>query len=202
MHVNVFAALHLTNSAMPHLARNARILHLSSRAAQLHLPGVGLYSMSKAAIESITGTYADEMEGLLFATGIPGEVDTGMQADLRDAEAIRNLRRRFRIGVAVGDLRPSPSGALAEARRNLSLRSTVGDIRRCEISRSLLLHHFQRPTHRGFRHEIDRFVEMIDRDGIPALQQVSHFPFRPIQIDQQTSAADADREPETIDRFG
>ena len=52
MNVNFFVAFHLINVLVPQFAEGAHILCLSSRAAELHIPGIGIYCISKAALES------------------------------------------------------------------------------------------------------------------------------------------------------
>jgi NAD(P)-dependent dehydrogenase (short-subunit alcohol dehydrogenase family) len=83
MNVNFFAAFQLINVLIPQFADGARVLSVSSRAAELHLPGLGMYCVSKAALESLTGSYQVELAKVSVSTCIPGEVDTDMQSDLR-----------------------------------------------------------------------------------------------------------------------
>ena len=83
MNVNFFAAFQLINVLIPQFADGARVLSASSRAAELHLPGLGMYCVSKAALESLTGAYQVELAKVSVSTCIPGEVDTDMQSDLR-----------------------------------------------------------------------------------------------------------------------
>ncbi len=87
MNVNFFAAFHLTNVLIPRFADGARVLAVSSRAAQRQSPGVSLYCASKAALESLIGSYQAELARVGVSACIPGEVDTDMQADLREGSS-------------------------------------------------------------------------------------------------------------------
>ncbi len=61
-----------------------RVLNLSTRSAFATFPGLSLYCMSKHALHSLSRSLQLELPPTIaVAELIPGEVDTGMQADLR-----------------------------------------------------------------------------------------------------------------------
>ena len=81
------APLLLTTGLLDLLADGARVLSLSTRSAHATLPGVSLYAMGKHAQHSaITSLRIELAPDVLVASVIPGEVDTGMQADLREPD--------------------------------------------------------------------------------------------------------------------
>ena len=78
------APLLLTTGLLDVLAPGARVLSLSTRAAHATFPGIGIYAAAKHAQHSVTTSLRLELAPeVLVASLIPGEVDTGMQADLR-----------------------------------------------------------------------------------------------------------------------
>jgi benzil reductase ((S)-benzoin forming) len=78
------APLLLTTGLRDVLSSGARVLSMSSRAARATFPGVSMYAMAKHAQDSVTTSLRLELAPeVLVASAIPGEVDTGMQADLR-----------------------------------------------------------------------------------------------------------------------
>ena len=87
MSINVTTPLLLTNGLLPHFKKSTRVLNLSSRAAELTVPGMGAYCMSKHALLALTEAYQqDDRSSFLCGHVIPGEVDTGMQAELREQD--------------------------------------------------------------------------------------------------------------------
>ena len=69
------------------MPEGGRILNLSTRSAQETFPGLGLYCMSKHALRSVGQSLQMELApGIAVAELIPGEVDTAMQADLRQPD--------------------------------------------------------------------------------------------------------------------
>ena len=78
--VNVLAPLALTQLALPLLtARGGLIVNLSSDAAVGGYPGWGGYGASKAALDLITRTLADELRGVGAVAVDPGDMRTEMQ---------------------------------------------------------------------------------------------------------------------------
>ena len=83
---NVTGPLFLTQKLLPHLAPRARILHISSGAAQRAFPGWGCYCASKAALNMVYRVLSAELQGLGVAVGSarPGVVETAMQGRIRE----------------------------------------------------------------------------------------------------------------------
>ncbi|MGB5136418.1 MAG: SDR family NAD(P)-dependent oxidoreductase [Prochlorococcaceae cyanobacterium] len=78
------APARLATSLAPLMVEGGRVLNLSTRSAHDTFPGLSLYCMSKHALHSISNSLRLELPATLaVAELIPGEVDTGMQADLR-----------------------------------------------------------------------------------------------------------------------
>jgi benzil reductase ((S)-benzoin forming) len=78
------APLLLTTGLTDVLSGGARVLSISTRSAHATFPGVAMYAMAKHAQHSVTTSLRLELAPeVLVASAIPGEVDTGMQADLR-----------------------------------------------------------------------------------------------------------------------
>jgi benzil reductase ((S)-benzoin forming) len=66
-----------------------RVLNLSTRSAFATFPGLSLYCMSKHALHSLSRSLQLELPpSIAVAELIPGEVDTGMQADLRAPDPV------------------------------------------------------------------------------------------------------------------
>ena len=77
--VNVLAPLALTQLALPLLtASKGLIVNLSSDAAVVGYPGWGGYGASKAALDLITLTLADELRGVGVVAVDPGDMRTEM----------------------------------------------------------------------------------------------------------------------------
>lgn len=84
MEVNVIAPMILTNQLSGNLAKGSRILLVSSRAGDNVGPGLGLYCISKTAVDRYTQSLQLDMpHGVLAASVHPGDIDTDMQGDLR-----------------------------------------------------------------------------------------------------------------------
>jgi NAD(P)-dependent dehydrogenase (short-subunit alcohol dehydrogenase family) len=62
-HTNVFGLLNTTNAFLPYFrARRAgTIVNISSQGGSLNLTGVGIYCASKAAVDSLSDTWAKEL---------------------------------------------------------------------------------------------------------------------------------------------
>ncbi|MCP9927492.1 SDR family NAD(P)-dependent oxidoreductase [Cyanobium sp. CH-040] len=78
------APARLATGLAPLMVNGGRVLNLSTRSAHESFPGLSLYCMSKHALHAISKSLRLELP-VTLAVGelIPGEVDTGMQADLR-----------------------------------------------------------------------------------------------------------------------
>ena len=84
------------------------MLNLSTRSAFATFPGLSLYCMSKHALHSLSRSLQLELPpSIAVAELIPGEVDTGMQADLRAPDpAAFALADFFRVNQS--NLIPAP----------------------------------------------------------------------------------------------
>jgi NAD(P)-dependent dehydrogenase (short-subunit alcohol dehydrogenase family) len=82
--VNVLAAVTLTRLALPALRRaKGRVVNISSGAAAGRIPGWGAYSISKAALNTLTQVLAGEEPEITAIALRPGVVDTQMQVTIR-----------------------------------------------------------------------------------------------------------------------
>ena len=78
------------------MPEGGRVLNLSTRSAQETFPGLGLYCMSKHALRSVTRSLQLELAPRIAVTElIPGEVDTAMQADLREPDPVTFAMAEF-----------------------------------------------------------------------------------------------------------
>jgi NAD(P)-dependent dehydrogenase (short-subunit alcohol dehydrogenase family) len=85
---NVFAPLALVQLALPRLAPNAAVVHVTSDAAVEPYDGWGGYGSSKAALEQLTAILAAEHPELRIYTVDPGDMRTQMQQDAFPGEDI------------------------------------------------------------------------------------------------------------------
>ncbi|KDQ12732.1 hypothetical protein BOTBODRAFT_34192 [Botryobasidium botryosum FD-172 SS1] len=82
--VNFFSLLHTLQAALPHLReRKGRVIFISSGAAVGKTAAWGPYNASKAAMNSLARTLANEEEDIVCVALRPGVVDTDMQTSLR-----------------------------------------------------------------------------------------------------------------------
>jgi benzil reductase ((S)-benzoin forming) len=84
---NFFAPTLLNQKFTSTLKRNLRIMHISSNAADLALPGLMQYCVSKNALEKGTQCFNSELNSkeIYFANLRPGMIDTDMQKKLRES---------------------------------------------------------------------------------------------------------------------
>jgi NAD(P)-dependent dehydrogenase (short-subunit alcohol dehydrogenase family) len=87
--VNVFGILRMNRAVLPHMKRqrSGLLLHVSSGAGRLVIPGMGLYCASKFAMEALAETYRYELasQGIdsmviepgAYATPIMGKLEKG-----------------------------------------------------------------------------------------------------------------------------
>ncbi|KAK1914996.1 hypothetical protein P3342_011925 [Pyrenophora teres f. teres] len=82
--VNVRAPLLLTGAVVPHLRAPGRIINMSSIGGRRGFPNFSLYSGSKAAIEGITRSLAQELgeAGHTVNAVAPGPVESDMLSDV------------------------------------------------------------------------------------------------------------------------
>jgi len=101
MSVNLWGPIWLCRALVPHMrqARRSDVIMISTIAAQALVPGVGVYAVSKAALEAMAHTLAREEKphGMRVNIIAPGLVDTdmgrrivkatGRGADIRSADS-------------------------------------------------------------------------------------------------------------------
>lgn len=89
--VNVFGPYLCTRAVLPHMLDrgSGRVINISSGAAEKNIRGISAYTVSKAALERLSGTLAAEVEGsgIVVTTLRPGVVDTAMQTQIRQSPA-------------------------------------------------------------------------------------------------------------------
>ena len=79
MKINVLGPVLMTKAALPHFSKSgSSVVNLSSVLSQSFIPGMALYSASKAAINSLTGALAIELapKGIRVNAILPGATDT------------------------------------------------------------------------------------------------------------------------------
>jgi NAD(P)-dependent dehydrogenase (short-subunit alcohol dehydrogenase family) len=89
--VNLIGPYLCSRAVLPHMLErgSGRIINVSSGAAEMNLIGASAYCASKAALERLSATLAEEVAGtgLKVTTLRPGIVDTAMQALIRETPA-------------------------------------------------------------------------------------------------------------------
>lgn len=97
LETNLLAPLLMTHELLPHLVPGQRILNISSGAANLPLPGLMPYCVSKAAMQLAMQCLNLELisRGIHCANLRPGLLDTRMQAQLRAADLHQLPNRDF-----------------------------------------------------------------------------------------------------------
>lgn len=75
--LNLTAVWLCTTIAARHMKENGRVINISSRAAEMTVPGSGHYGAAKAAVNSLTKGFAQELGPRIRVNGImPGAVPT------------------------------------------------------------------------------------------------------------------------------
>ena len=137
--LNLFAAVHVTQCALPALKKShGRVINISSAAAVFPIPFQAFYSASKAAMETLTGAWRSELAAFGVSVGALrlGDVKTGFTAARqKTAKGDDEYGGRISRSVAVME-RDEQNGmapeqiakALVRAakRRRLPLVTTVG----------------------------------------------------------------------------
>lgn len=78
--INMFGPLYIASEAAKRLSDGGRIINFSSSVAKFPVPGAGLYSAAKKAVESFTESWARELgaRDITVNTVIPGATSPGM----------------------------------------------------------------------------------------------------------------------------
>lgn len=104
MNNNVRGPFFLTKAVLPHLARGARIINISSAAVRLEGPTFITYCMAKAAVEMFTRVLAKQLgeRGITVNSVGPGyttgETNTDVMEDPQIADQIRQATQLGRFG--------------------------------------------------------------------------------------------------------
>ncbi len=97
--INYLAPLLITHDLLPWITKGQRILHITSGAANLAIPGLMPYCTTKAAMQSAIHCLNAEMNAneIYCATLRPGMMDTPMTCQLKNADAKILPNRDFYI---------------------------------------------------------------------------------------------------------
>lgn len=99
--VNVKGTIFTVQKALPLLSEGASIIMTGSIASVKGLPGMGIYSASKAALRSLARTWTLELQQRKIRVNVisPGSIDTatfdGISQDVRDAFTTKIPMARF-----------------------------------------------------------------------------------------------------------
>ena len=101
--VNVRGVYETTRAAAPHLREGGRIINIGSFLGKKSLPGFGAYNATKAAVDSLSRTWAHELASrkITVNTVAPGSIDTEMNPDSDQnpgAEFQKSLNPQGRYG--------------------------------------------------------------------------------------------------------
>lgn len=125
--INLLGPVMMCRLAAPYLREvRGRVVNVTSHGAQLVIPGASAYSASKAALNQVSKTFAAEEPAIAVILFIPGEVDTAMQAVIREkgkGKTTDDIYRFFAELHEQGRLLPATAPALAAA--SLALRAPL-----------------------------------------------------------------------------
>ena len=120
--VNFFGAFVCAKKVLPYMREQGfgRIVNISSMAAPLAIPFQGFYSASKAAINSLTLSLANEVKpfGITVCAVMPGDVKTGFTAAREKATADSAYKDVLQRSIAVmehDEQNGMPPEAIADA---------------------------------------------------------------------------------------
>lgn len=107
LNVNVYGVINLTNAVI-HLLKessNGAIVNISSLAGLGNMPMIGTYSVTKAAVHSITqGMRAELSDSNILVAGVyPGPIDTDMTSDIEmNKDTPKNVAQNILKGLLNG----------------------------------------------------------------------------------------------------
>ncbi len=122
---DLLAPIFLTNSLISQFnTEGARILNITSVAGDEAVAGIGAYCAAKAALNIWTATLKKELPSYIAAADvIPGEVDTDMQGNLRNAS-----KEEFPLAIEFEEAKKQktliPASICAEFLANILLNTT------------------------------------------------------------------------------
>ncbi|WP_028213597.1 SDR family oxidoreductase [Paraburkholderia mimosarum] len=90
--INVRGTLNTLREAATKLADGGRVINFSTSVLGMNLPGYGLYTASKAAVETITRVFARELRGRSICVNAvaPGPVATALFLDGKTEEQVQH----------------------------------------------------------------------------------------------------------------
>lgn len=99
MSLNVKAPFFMIQQALPHLRKDGRIIQISSAVTRMSLPVIPAYSMSKAAVNGLTLSLANQLglRGITINAIAPGFVATDMNASMLQDPESRQVGANFSI---------------------------------------------------------------------------------------------------------
>jgi len=127
MAVNVLGPVMMCRLAIPYLRQtNGRVINITSHAAELAIPGASAYSTSKAALNRFSKVLAVEEPSVTVILFIPGQVDTSMQAVIREKGRGNTPDEVHRYFVDLHEQRKLlPPATPAQAAVSLALKTPV-----------------------------------------------------------------------------
>ncbi|KAH8651575.1 hypothetical protein BGZ60DRAFT_473694 [Tricladium varicosporioides] len=101
--LNVLAPALLTQSLLPYMPANSRIINLSSVGARSGFPNLSLYCSSKAALEALTRCWASELgdNGTTVNCVAPGPVESEMLKNI-PREIVERQMEGTQVGKRLG----------------------------------------------------------------------------------------------------
>lgn len=153
MDVNLFGMSNTIKAALPHMRRQGygRIVNLSSVAGPLPIPFQSWYSISKAAVNALTMSVANEVKkyGVSVCCVMPGDIKTGFTAarrksiagdDVYEGRIARSVARMEKDEQ--NGMNPAAAGAFIARlalKKSVSPYNTIGFAYKCCILLSKLL---------------------------------------------------------------
>ncbi len=119
LEVNAFGTLSVTQAFAPHLKRNGggSLVNIISAVAFANFPGVVSYSVSKAAMHSITQASRSALagQGTVVIGVYPGPVDTDMASEVQmDKVPAKGVAERILRGIELGEEEVFPDPVSAQ----------------------------------------------------------------------------------------